>query len=172
MGTNTLNLNAIRAFEAVARHLSFTRAANELNVTQAAVSHQIKALESRLGVTLFIRQSKGLLLTKEGRVMFQPLTRAFGLIEDATNLLFSSEVTVLKVSVSSSFATMWLVPRLGSFYEQYPDIDIRLMARYGNEDLLRTGDVDIDLRHGTGKWPRVQAQKILNEQIFPVKSIV
>jgi LysR family glycine cleavage system transcriptional activator len=65
---------------------------------------------------------------------------------------------------------MWLVPRLGSFYEQYPDIDIRLMARYGNEDLLRTGDVDIDLRHGTGKWPRVQAQKFLNEQIFPVCS--
>jgi LysR family glycine cleavage system transcriptional activator len=170
MGRNTLNLNSIRAFEAVARHLSFTRAAEELNVTQAAVSHQIKALEERMGVMLFLRHNKGLQLTKEGRLMFHPLTRAFDLLEDATNLLLNSEVKVLKISMPCSFASMWLVPRLNSFYEQYPNIDIRVMVKNTTEDLLKVGDVDIDIRHGDGKWHNVQAQKFLNEIIFPVCS--
>ena len=170
MARKTLNLNSIRAFEVVSRHLSFTRAAEELNVTQAAVSHQIKSLEERLGVMLFLRHKNGLHLTKEGRVMFQPLTRAFDLMEDATNLLINSEIEVLKVCVSCSFASLWLVPRLKTFYEQYPNIDIRVIVKNSNEDLLKVGDVDIDLRHGDGKWPKVQAQKFLNEQLFPVCS--
>ena len=168
MGRNTINLNAIRAFEAVARHSSFTRAAQELNVTQAAVSHQIKALEQRLGVTLFLRQNKGLLLTKEGQAMQQPLSDAFDLIDDATTLLTRREAEIIKVSMPCSFASMWLVPRLKTFYAHYPNIDVRIMITSKNEDMLKAGDVDIDLRYGDGKWSSVAARKFLNEEIFPV----
>jgi len=170
MGRNTVNLNAIRAFESVARQLSFTRAAQELNVTQAAVSHQIKALEQRLGVTLFLRHNRGLLLTKEGQAMFQPLSRAFDLIDDATILLTNREVEIIRVSMPCSFASMWLVPRLKSFYARYPNIDVRVMITSKSEDMLKTGDVDIDLRYGDGKWSSVAAQKFLNEDIYPVCS--
>ena len=170
MGRNTVNLNAIRAFEAVARHLSFTRAAVELNVTQAAVSHQIKALEQHLGVSLFLRNNRGLLLTKEGQAMFRPLSNAFDLIDDATTLLTHREVEIIKVSMPCSFASMWLVPRLKSFYTLYPNIDVRVMITSKSEDMLKAGDVDIDLRYGDGKWPAVAAQKFLNEDIFPVCS--
>lgn len=170
MGRNAVNLNAVRAFEAVARHLSFTRAAQELNVTQAAVSHQIKALEQRLGVTLFLRHNRGLLLTKEGQAMIQPLSTAFDLIDDATNLLTRREVEIIKVSMPCSFASMWLVPRLQTFYARYPNIDVRVMITSKSEDMLKAGDVDIDLRYGDGKWPQVAAQKFLNEDIFPVCS--
>jgi LysR family glycine cleavage system transcriptional activator len=170
MGRNSINLNAIRAFEAVARHLSFTRAAQELNVTQAAVSHQVKSLEQRLGVTLFLRHNRGLLLTKEGQAMLQPLSNAFDLIDDATNLLTNRAVEIIKVSMPCSFASMWLVPRLNSFYTRYPDIDVRIMITSKSEDMLKAGEVDIDLRYGDGKWSQVNAQKFLNEEIFPVCS--
>ncbi|VAX08238.1 Glycine cleavage system transcriptional activator GcvA [hydrothermal vent metagenome] len=170
MGRNLPNLNSIRAFEAVARHLSFTRASEELNVTQAAVSHQIKGLEAQLGVMLFRRHNKGLLLTKEGQAMLQPMTNAFDLIADATNLIFNSEIQILKVSMLSSFATGWLMPRLDKFYAEYPNIDIRVMVTNKDFDLLKAGDVDIDLRYGDGKWPHVESQKFLPEEIFPVCS--
>ncbi|VAV94510.1 Glycine cleavage system transcriptional activator GcvA [hydrothermal vent metagenome] len=170
MGRNLPNLNAIRAFEAVARHLSITRASEELNVTQAAVSHQIKGLEQQMGVMLFRRHNKGLLLTKEGQAMVQPLTNAFDQIADATNLIFNSEIQILKVSMLSSFATGWLMPRLNRFYAQYPNIDIRVMVTNKEFDLLKAGDVDIDLRYGDGKWPHVDSQKFLPEEIFPVCS--
>lgn len=164
------NLNAMRAFEAVARHLSITRAAEELNVTQAAVSHQIKALEERMGVMLFRRHNKGLLLTKEGQAMVKPLTRAFDLISDATTLILNSDVQILKVAMLSSFASGWLMPRIEKFYRQYPNIDIRIMVTNKDFDLLKAGDVDLELRYGDGKWPDVESQKLLPEEIFPVCS--
>ncbi len=170
MGRNLPNLNSIRAFEAVARHLSITNAAKELNVTQAAVSHQIKGLEAQMGVMLFRRHNKGLLLTKEGQAMVQPMTNAFDMIADATNLIFNSEIQILKVSMLSSFATGWLMPRLAGFYADYPNIDIRVMVTSKEFDLLKAGDVDLDLRYGDGKWPHVDSQKFLSEEIFPVCS--
>ncbi|MBL4612283.1 MAG: transcriptional regulator GcvA [Emcibacter sp.] len=170
MGRKLPNLNSIRAFEAVARHLSITRASAELNVTQAAVSHQIKGLEEQMGVMLFRRHNKGLLLTKEGQAMVQPMTNAFDIIADATNLIFNSEIQILKVSMLSSFASGWLMPRLSGFYGEYPNIDIRIMVSNKEFDLLKAGDVDIDLRYGDGKWPHVESQKFLAEEIFPVCS--
>ncbi len=170
MGRKLPNLNSIRAFEAVARHLSITRASEELNVTQAAVSHQIKGLEEQMGVMLFRRHNKGLLLTKEGQAMVQPLTTAFDLIADATNLIFNSEVQILKVSMLSSFAAGWLMPRLEKFYQQYPLIDIRILVINKDFDLLKAGDVDLELRYGDGTWPHVESQKFLKEEIYPVCS--
>ncbi len=170
MGRSLPNLNSIRAFEAVARHLSITRASKELNVTQAAVSHQIKGLEKQMGVMLFRRHNKGLLLTKEGQAMVQPMTNAFDMIADATNLIFNSEVQILKLSMLSSFATGWLMPRLAGFYGEYPNIDIRILVTSRDTDFLKTGDVDLDLRYGDGKWPHVDSQKFMNEEIFPVCS--
>lgn len=170
MGRNLPNLNSIRAFEAVARHLSITGAAKELNVTQAAVSHQIKGLEAQMGVMLFRRHNKGLLLTKEGQAMVQPMTNAFDMIADATNLILNSEIQILKVSMLSSFATGWLMPRLAGFYAEYPNIDIRVMVTGKDFDLLKAGDVDLDLRYGDGKWPHVECQKFMAEEIFPVCS--
>ncbi len=170
MGRSLPNLNSIRAFEAVARHLSITRAAKELNVTQAAVSHQIKALEEQMGVMLFRRHNKGLLLTKEGQSMVEPMTNAFDIIADATNLIFNSEIQILKISMLSSFASGWLIPRLKSFYTAYPHIDIRILTTNKEFDLLKAGDVDLELRYGDGKWPHVESQKILSEEIFPVCS--
>ena len=139
MARTSISLNAIRAFEAVARHRSFTRAAAELNVTQAAVSHQIKALEQRLGVDLFLRHNRRLLLTKEGQAMFQPLSNAFDLIDDATALLTHREVEIIKVSMPCSFCSLWLVPRLKSFYGHYPNIDVRVMITSKSEDMLKAG---------------------------------
>lgn len=170
MGRKLPNLNSIRAFEAVARHLSITRASEELNVTQAAVSHQIKGLEESMGVMLFRRHNKGLLLTKEGQTMVQPLTNAFDLIADATTLIFNSEIQILKVSMLSSFASGWLMPRLNSFYQQYPNIDIRILVTNKDFDLLKAGDVDMELRYGDGMWPHVESQKFLKEEIYPVCS--
>ncbi|MBL4801855.1 MAG: transcriptional regulator GcvA [Emcibacter sp.] len=170
MGRKLPNLNSIRAFEAVARHLNITRASEELNVTQAAVSHQIKGLEAQMGVMLFRRHNKGLLLTKEGQAMVEPMTNAFDIIADATNLIFNSEIQILKVSMPSPFASGWLMPRMQKFYKEYPNIDIRIMVSSKEFDLLKAGDVDIDLRYGDGKWPHVASQKFLAEEIFPVCS--
>ncbi|MCF8473929.1 MAG: transcriptional regulator GcvA [Emcibacter sp.] len=170
MGRKLPNLNSIRAFEAVARHLSITRASEELNVTQAAVSHQIKALEEQMGVMLFRRHNKGLLLTKEGQTMLQPMTNAFDIIADATNMIFNSDIQILKVSMLSSFASGWLMPRLHNFYRLHPNIDIRIIVASKEFDMLKAGDVDIDLRYGDGKWPQVESQKFMSEEIFPVCS--
>ena len=107
-------LNALRAFEAAARHLSFTRAADELFVTQAAISHQVKALEAHLGVQLFRRLNRGLMLTEQGQAYLPPVRRAFDLIQDATSrVMETDENGTLTVSVLPSFGARWLVARLG-----------------------------------------------------------
>ena len=122
-------LNALRAFEAAGRHLSFTKAARELNVTQAAVSHQIKGLEAYLGLALFIRQNRGLALTPAGQSYLPAITRAFERLVAATAQLDSDVSTgILTVSVLPSFGARWLVPRLARFRQIHPDIDVRLIA--------------------------------------------
>ncbi|MEE8533201.1 MAG: transcriptional regulator GcvA [Alphaproteobacteria bacterium] len=163
-------LNALRAFEAAARHLSFTHAAEELNVTQAAISHQVKALEERLGVQLFRRLNRALLLTDAGQAYLPPVRDAFDRLDEATERLFSHDSRgALTVSVLPSVAAKWLVPRLGRFRESHPDIDVRIDANMHLTDFSRE-DVDVALRYGGGKWPGLRADRLMTEDFFPVCS--
>ncbi|WP_299495550.1 transcriptional regulator GcvA [uncultured Shewanella sp.] len=163
-------LNAVKAFEAAARQLSFTRAAEELFVTQAAVSHQIKALEEFLGLKLFRRKNRSLLLTEEGQSYFLDIKDLFVQLSDATDrLLARSAIGSLTVSTSPSFAIQWLVPRLSKFSELNPDIDVRIKA-VDNEQSSLSDDVDVAIYYGQGHWPGVHADKLRNEVLIPVCS--
>lgn len=163
-------LNAVRAFEAAARHLSFTRAAQELSVTQAAVSHQIKALEERLGVRLFQRRNRSLLLTEEGQRYFPQVQRAFELLRDATARIAREEGKgVFTLSTLSSFAARWLVPRLGKFVAAHPDIDLRLATSQRLTDFARE-QVDAAIRYGGGDYPGLAATLLMTEELYPVCS--
>ncbi len=163
-------LNALRAFEAAARHLSFTRAAGELHVTQAAVSHQVKALEEHLGRKLFRRLNRALLLTDDGQAYLPSISRAFTLLNDATNDLLTNQAPgPLTVSALPSFAARWLVPRLGRFRHIRPDIDLRIDPSAELADFAG-GDVDVGIRYGRGKYPGMRADWLMTEDIFPVCS--
>jgi DNA-binding transcriptional LysR family regulator len=163
-------LNGLRAFEAAARHLSFTRAAEELNVTQAAISHEIKALEERLGIRLFRRLNRALMLTDEGQRLLPATRDAFDRLAEAVAGLKARDTAgPLTVSVLPSLAAKWLVPRLSRFQERYPDIDLRITALERLVDLVRDG-VDIAIRFGSGKWPGVCADLVLEDQLTPVCS--
>ena len=163
-------LNTLRVFEAAARHLSFTRAAEELNVTQAAVSHQIKALEERLGITLFKRMNRALMLTDAGQAYYPAIREAIDAIRQATERLYELESTgTLTVTMLASFAAKWLVPRLGRFRARCPDIDVLLSTSSKLIDFQRD-DVDIGIRYGAGEWPNVISEKLFSEDLFPVCS--
>ncbi|WP_138379559.1 transcriptional regulator GcvA [Luteithermobacter gelatinilyticus] len=171
MGRRLPPLNSLRVFEAAGRHLSFTQAGEELHVTQAAVSHQIRVLEEWLGVLLFQRLKNGLKLTEEGKAYLEPLTEVFDKMAEATDQLINrEEVKTLNISTLSSFASIWLVPRLKSFRDQYPDLDVRVVTIDQEEDLLSQGTVDVDIRYGDGRWQHVHARKFLTENIYPVCS--
>ena len=164
------SLNGLKAFEAAARHLSFTRAAAELNVTQAAVSHQVKALEERLGLALFRRLNRALLLTDEGQALLPPLSEALDRMALAVDGLARREETgVLTVSTLDSFAAGWLVRRLRRFRALYPDIEIRIATSNHLVDFTRD-DVDIAVRYGRGEWPGLDSVRLMTEKIFPVCS--
>jgi LysR family glycine cleavage system transcriptional activator len=170
MGRRLPPLNAVRAFEAAARHLSFTKAAEELNVTQAAVSHQVKALEERLQVPLFRRLNRGLVLTGAGASYLRELEDILDRLEQATQRLRASEATgVLTVSTSTSFAAKWLVPRLQRFRERRPDIDVRIDADDALTD-FRRDDVDLAIRYGRGTYPGLSSVLLLQDIVFPVCS--
>jgi len=144
-------LNAIRAFEAAARHLSFTKAAEELFVTQAAVSHQIKALEAALGLQLFRRFNRRLMLTDAGQAYLPPLRDALDQIAAATARLKSMEETgSLTVSVLPSFAAKWLLPRLSCFRERHPELDVLVSASHSLVD-FGYDEVDLAIRYGLGR---------------------
>ncbi|MCP5151952.1 MAG: transcriptional regulator GcvA [Ectothiorhodospiraceae bacterium] len=163
-------LTALRAFEAAARHLSFTRAAAELHVTQAAVSHQVRGLEEQLGVKLFRRTSRHLLLTDAGQACLPKLSAGFDLIEAAMREVHrSSGVGAVTVSVLPSFAASWLVPRIGRFRQAWPDIDLRIDASEGLAD-FRRGDVDVAIRYGRGSYPGLRADRLMAEDVYPVCS--
>ncbi len=163
-------LNALRAFESAGRHLSFTRAAAELNVTQAAVSHQIKALEERLGVTLFKRQNRRLLLTDAGQAYLPSVRDTFeGLARATERLLARDRGGALTASVLPSFAAKWLVPRLGRFRAAHPDIDVRLSTDLSLSDFARN-DVDVGIRYGQGGYPGLESVRLMTEELFPVCS--
>lgn len=163
-------LNALRVFDAAARHLSFTRAADELFVTQAAVSHQIKSLEDFLGLKLFRRRNRSLLLTEEGQSYFQDIKEIFSQLTEATRKLQArSAKGALTVSLLPSFAIQWLVPRLSSFNSAYPGIDVRIQAVDRQEDKL-ADDVDVAIFYGRGNWPGLRVEKLYAEYLLPVCS--
>lgn len=148
-----LPLNALRAFEASARHLSFTRAGMELNVTQAAVSQQVRLLEEQLGLVLFTRLPRGLSLTDEGLALLPILSRSFDQIESLLQQFEDGHYhEVLSVSVVGTFAVGWLLPRLANFSDLYPYIDLRIMTHNNVVNLAAEG-VDFAIRFGEGLWP-------------------
>ncbi len=163
-------LNALKAFEAAARHESFTRAAEELCVTQGAVSHQVKALEVELGLKLFNRERQRLVITEAGRAYLAVLRDAFDRIAVGTERLIQRQSSgVLTVSTSPDFAAKWLVNRLGRFAEAHPDIDLRISATLHHVDFTRE-DVDLAVRHGDGNWPGLDVARLSSEQLFAVCS--
>jgi|TARA_B110000211_G_scaffold90335_1_gene105490 LysR family glycine cleavage system transcriptional activator len=163
-------LNAIRAFEASARQLSFTKAAEELFVTQAAISHQIKALEDNLGIKLFMRKNRSLLLTEEGQSYYLDIKDVFNALHDATErLLARGEKGAITVSLQPSFAIQWLVPRLNTFNLLHPDIDVRIKAVDQPENSL-TEDVDLAIYYGRGRWKGIHAEQLHTEYLIPVCS--
>jgi LysR family transcriptional regulator, glycine cleavage system transcriptional activator len=163
-------LNALKAFEAAARHESFTRAAEELFVTQGAVSHQVKALETELGVKLFNRERQRLVITEAGRQYLTILRDAFDRIALGTEKLVQRQSSgALTVSTSPDFAAKWLVNRLGRFAEDHPNIDLRVSATLHHVDFARE-DVDLAVRHGDGSWPGLDVARLSAEQLFPVCS--
>ncbi len=165
-------LNALRAFEAGARHLSFTKAAEELHVTQAAVSHQVKALEAHLGMALFKRLTRKLVLTDQGRALFPVVSESFGRIaEAATKLRDDGESRILTVSITPAFGAKWLIHHLPRFWEQHPEIDLRIHHSIHTTD-LRSDDVDIAVRFGAGKWEGLVSEFLLRVDYFPVCSPV
>jgi len=163
-------LNAIKAFEAAARHLSFTKAGEELFVTQAAISHQIKALEENLSIKLFRRKNRALLLTEEGQSYFFDIKDIFIALSDATEKLLSKSASgALTVAAQPSFAIQWLVPRLAQFSQLHPEIDVRIKAVDLDEGML-TDDVDIAIYYGRGNWPSIRADRLRSEYLIPVCS--
>ncbi|MEP3247304.1 MAG: transcriptional regulator GcvA [Sneathiella sp.] len=164
-------LNALRAFEAAARYLSFSKAAEELYVTPAAVSHQIKALEEWLGVPLFRRMNRAVILTDEGQSYVLEVREGLSLISEATDKLEKQEASgALTVSTLPSFAVRWLLPRLGRFRELHPDIDVMLSASDHITDFARE-PVDLVIRYGSGNYPGLHVEKLLTEDsLFPVCS--
>lgn len=170
MPRNLPPLNALKAFEAAARSESFTRAAEELHVTQGAVSHQVKALEATLGVRLFERIRQRLILTEAGRDYLAVVRDALDRIALGTERLQQRRTSgTLTVSTSPDFAAKWLVNRLGRFAEAHPGIDLRVSATIQQVDFARE-DVDIAIRHGDGTWPGLAAVRLTQERLFPVCS--
>jgi len=163
-------LNGLKAFEAAARSESFTRAAEELNVTQGAVSHQVKALEETLGLKLFNRERQRLIITEAGRDYLAVIRDALDRIALGTERLLQRQSGgVLTVSTSPDFAAKWLVNRLGRFAEKHPDIDLRISASTQYVDFARE-DVDVAIRHGDGNWPGLDVVRLYSERLFPVCS--
>ena len=163
-------LKALRAFEAAARHLSFTQAAAELHVTQAAISHQVKILEERLGLPLFRRLNRRLVLTEAGQIYLPVLRDAFDRIAAGTSQLYKDEDSgPLRVSVLPSLAAKWLLPRMSRFRDRHPDFDVMISA---NNKLIDFSDdsVEMGIRYGAGNYPGLQVDLLLSDEVFPVCS--
>lgn len=162
-----LPLNQLRAFEASARHLSFTRAGLELCVSQAAISHQIKALEDRLGARLFRRLPRGLALTDEGAAMVPALTDAFERLTGALARFDGGYAEVLTVGVVATFANGWLLPRLAAFEAARPQVDLRILTNNNRVDLAGDG-LDLAIRFGDGSWHGVEADALMTAPLTPL----
>ena len=162
-------LNALRTFEAAARHLSFTRAAEELFVTQAAVSHQIKGLEEELGMPLFRRLGRRLLLTDEGQLLVPEVREAFELLGSAVRRVREQQGGVLTISATPSFGAKWLAGRIGRFQALHPEFEIQLGATLRLVDFARE-NVDCGVRYGLGDWPGLRVDRLFDAQLMVVCS--
>lgn len=163
-----LPLNALRAFEASARHLNFTRAAEELCVSQAAVSHQIKALEQRLGASLFRRLPRGLALTDEGAALVPVVATAFDRIGATLERFVGGRYhEVVTIGVVASFATGWLLERLPAFAAAHPAIDLRILTNNNRVDLAGEG-LDFAIRFGDGAWHGTEATPLIAPPLVPL----
>ncbi len=163
-------LNPLHAFEVAARHLSFTKAAAELHVTQGAVSRQIKALEDHLGFELFTRTPAGIVLTPGGHAYAAALTDAFARIARATDELVTARShTVLTIRSYTTFLVRWLIPLLPSFHVAHPNIEVRLVSASDTVDFQRD-NVDLAIRYGSGRWRTLESDLLLTDELFPVCS--
>lgn len=163
-------LNSLKCFEAAGRLLSFTGAAKELNVTQAAISHQVKVIEEYLGFSLFDRYPRRLALTEQGKVLLPEVIEAFDRVSQAiSGLTKEQHSNLLSVRLAPSFAAKWLSPRLKYFWLQYPEIDLCLYHANAAVDFRRE-EIDIAVTYGKGDWPGVVADKLLGLDFFPVCS--
>jgi len=163
-------LNALRAFDAAAHHLSFTRAAAELFVTHGAVSRQIRLLEEWLGVALFRREHRAVVLTEAGQAYAQAVRESLDRLAEATQQLRARDrAGRLNVATSDSFAALWLVPRLGRFRAQHAEVDLRLSTSDRLIDLAREG-FDMAIRYGRGVYPGLEAEHLMTEDLSPVCS--
>ncbi len=162
-------LGSLRVFEAAARHLSFSRAANELGVTPAAVSNQIRTLEEQLKIRLFMRTSRSIRLTTPGQILFTGAGEAFALLHRTMERIVSEEGRTLAVTTSPSFAAKWLVPRLDAFRRVHPEIDVSIDV---SDRVVDLGDADarIGIRFGSGSYPGLHADRLFEEFLFPVCS--
>ena len=161
-------LNALRAFEATARHLSVKDAADELCVTPGAVSQLVKALELHLGVALFRRVNRGILLTDAGQGYLPPIRNAFRQIGEATRRVrVAVDTGILTVSMTPFFAAAWLLPRLNEFQDAHPEIDLQVVTGNALVDFERDG-VDVAIRHGLGRYPGLMSERVLTVEVVPV----
>lgn len=161
-------LNWLRAFEAAGRHLSFTHAANELNLSQVAVSKQVKQLELHLREQLFIRHARSLEMTKVAEAYLPKVRDAFEKLSDGTQEVFGrrrSKILTLRSAVG--FSVNWLAPKLPDFQSRYPEVQIRIVSSVWNEE-IGNPNYDLDIRYGTGKWPGMQAHRLTWDTISPV----
>ena len=163
-------LNWLRAFESSARHLSFTHAATELNLTQAAVSQQVKGLESQLGTALFKRLPRGLELTEAGLAYLPVVHEAIERLAAATDEIFGQgHLKVLTVRVSLVFFTHWLSWRLPDFRKQHPDVNLRITSNiWGGDSSVTDVEADLEIRYGHGKWTGLRAERLTWDTLLPV----
>jgi len=168
--TDRVPLNALRVFEAVATHLSFTAAARELGVTTAAVSAQIKTLEADIGVPLFRRHTRAVALTQEGSELLPGVRRGLDELRRAVERLRRERVGgMLNLSVPNEFLQRWLLPRLGEFTRQHPEIEVRFGPSRVALDFDRD-DFHAAILYGPGVWPGLKTERLLDEWVFPVCS--
>jgi LysR family transcriptional regulator, glycine cleavage system transcriptional activator len=167
-------LNTLAAFESAARHQSFSRAAEELHVTDSAISHRIKLLEDHLGHKLFLRTRGGLTLTGKGAYYLAAVQSALEILKAASSNLGGSERKMVRLSIGPALARNWLVGRLGEFYRLHADIDLEISATQasGNKlNVLKSGEADIAIRYGTeDQWGGYHALRLLEGNVFPVCS--
>ena len=163
-------LNWLRSFEASARHLSFTGAATELNITQSAVSQQVRLLENFLGEGLFRRRARGLDLTDAGKTYLPSITEAFGILEQGTQTFLNPGIkSNLEIKANTAFSVLWLAPRIPQFLSEHPDMGLTLSTVLWPSDYGLSVTV-VEIRYGHGEWDGQKGERLTNEHIYPVCS--
>ena len=165
-----VHLNALRAFEAAARHNSFSLAAKELHVSHSTISHHIKGLESMLGVSLFLRQNRTVVLTSAGEVLFPVLRQSFDRIANTLDSIKSGDQnSPLRIVLTPSFANKWFIPRLHRFREVNTDIEVELTQSLSSDDFKKS-QFDVGVRFGLGQWPGMHTELLLPIRMSPLCS--